>query len=673
MNMLFQEQANAIAKQLEDTQEPPTQGQHKEEDAQEQPTQAQNQEGDAQEQPTHGQHKEEDAQEQPTQAQHQVDDAQELPTQGQHKEEDAQEQPTQAQHQVEDAQELPTHGQHKEEDAQEQPSQAQHQVDDAQKQPIQAELQADDGSEQLTQAQPHEDDAQAQPTQLQLLERIEAGFRNGNIASYCDENGKIIVAFKNSEGKQTIYDAKSMAFEQYLYVDHYKETELMPKDSEVKKAKQIIAIRAHLSQKVTMHNRIALYVDPITQERAIYYDPADDTGQAVKITKSGVKIVDDPPVKFKHCRNIAKQVWLPQIAQRSESAIAWTERLKKFLNLSGDGYQTLFIIWLVSCLIPGYPHPIAILHGEQGSGKSIACSVARRLIDPAKRELLAMPNTPAALGASLVNNYMAPIDNVDVIQPWQSNILCRSVTNGEIFRTNIREYDEEVVVSANHCVILNGITQVATMPDLLDRSIIFGMNRITSAERKDEQTFWREFEADLPYILDGMFETLARAMKIHDEVHLDALPRMADFCKWGYAIAEALDAGGGDKFLEFYLKNIDTANDEAIFNNPVASSVYALMSDRHQWGEDTMTELFKALDNVAGITGINKAKLPKAANSLSRALKRVQTNLEAVGISFSFGTSSDPATMNCRTITIINANVKEAAEDENGADNEAEE
>ena len=82
---------------------------------------------------------------------------------------------------------------------------------------------------------------------------------------------------------------------------------------------------------------------------------------------------------------------------------------------------------------------------------------------------------------------------------------------------------------------------------------MFNLERITSENRKTEEDFWQEFEAQRPYIFGAMLDVLSKALAIYPTVKLDKLPRMADFCKWGYAVAEAA-AIGGDVFLEGYWK-----------------------------------------------------------------------------------------------------------------------
>ncbi len=74
----------------------------------------------------------------------------------------------------------------------------------------------------------------------------------------------------------------------------------------------------------------------------------------------------------------------------------------------------------------------------------------------------------------------------------------------------------------------------------MDRSILLHLERIDPIKRKDEEKLWKDFEEVKPEILGGIFDVISKAMSIYPSVKLSLLPRMADFGKWGYAIAEAL-------------------------------------------------------------------------------------------------------------------------------------
>ena len=123
-------------------------------------------------------------------------------------------------------------------------------------------------------------------------------------------------------------------------------------------------------------------------------------------------------------------------------------------------------------------------------------------------------------------------------------------------------------------------------------------------------------------------------MAIYPTVKIDSLPRMADYCRWGYALAEALGYGG-QAFIDAYTRNISRTNENAINEDPVAAAVVAFMRDRSEW-QGYVAKLLIELERVAEDEKINvKARRwPKAAHVLTSRLKEVKSNLEEVGIRY---------------------------------------
>jgi hypothetical protein len=184
---------------------------------------------------------------------------------------------------------------------------------------------------------------------------------------------------------------------------------------------------------------------------------------------------------------------------------------------------------------------------------------------------------------------------------------------------------------------------LATRSDLLDRSIVIQLQRIDDENRKEEREVWEAFERDKPQILGGALKILSKAMSIYSNLEKPKkLFRMADFTRWGYAIAEAAGVeGGGEAFLEAYEANIDRANTEAIEAHPVASAVISLMErleakqQKRIW-TGSVSELLDTLERIAVTERINtRHKLwPKGAQVLSKRLAEVKSNLAKRGIQF---------------------------------------
>ncbi|MBU2703180.1 hypothetical protein Ga0466249_004316 [Sporomusaceae bacterium BoRhaA] len=361
-------------------------------------------------------------------------------------------------------------------------------------------------------------------------------------------------------------------------------------------------------------------------EGIFWYDLANDLWEAVKISPDGWEIMKSP-ILFRRFANTAEQV--------KPSRNGDIHLLRKFVNLKNDNEFNLLAVYLVSCLIPDVPKIIVPLSGEKGASKSTMLRILRRLIDPAAKELLTMPHDQKELPLTLYKNYMPAFDNLSNLNEWQSDVLCCAATGGGISKRKLYTDDDEVILSFLRCVTLNGINTVATKPDLLDRSIPFELERIDGDHRQTERQFWKAFEEVRPLILGGMFDILVRAMTIYPTVKLDKLPRMADFCQWGYAIAESMGEWSGDEFLMAYYRNIGRANDEAIRNSPVANAVIIFMNSRAVWN-GSAADLLKELGNVAFRERIdtNSKTWPRSAVALAKRLKHYKSNFADAGIMY---------------------------------------
>lgn len=371
---------------------------------------------------------------------------------------------------------------------------------------------------------------------------------------------------------------------------------------------------------IVLENRIAWYED------ALWYDLGDRKCRAVRISTNGWAIIEEPPILFRRFAH--------QEAQVEPVRDGTLDLLLPFVNLADKTTQSvLLLVYLVSCFIPGIPHPIPNLHGSQGSAKTTLARMLRRIVDPSKMEVLSFPSNSREFVQQLAHHYFAFFDNISEITDSVSDLLCRAVTGEGVSKRELYSDDEDIIYAFRRCIGLNGVNPSAKKPDLLDRSILLKLERIPEEQRREERTVLEEFDAVRPQILGAVFDALSAAMRLRESVQLTRLPRMADFARWGCAIAQTLGYKQED-FLDTYYANIQEQHQEAIQENPVAAAVRAFMENRMEW-KGSMSELLERLVEVTETEKIDtKAKeWPKAPNALSRKMNEVKTNLSEIGIS----------------------------------------
>ena len=97
-----------------------------------------------------------------------------------------------------------------------------------------------------------------------------------------------------------------------------------------------------------------------------------------------------------------------------------------------------------------------------------------------------------------------------------------------------------MIFDATRPVILNGIEDIVTRPDLADRGLFLQLQPIPEASRRTEAEFWQAFRQDCPKILGALLDCLVHGLQQLPTTKLNRHPRMADFARWATACETAV-------------------------------------------------------------------------------------------------------------------------------------
>ncbi len=354
-------------------------------------------------------------------------------------------------------------------------------------------------------------------------------------------------------------------------------------------------------------------------EGAIWYDLGKS---AVKISKEGWEVVDNPPILFRRYPHQEAQV----MPERGGSLA----QVLEFINIKNESEQLLIMVWCVSGLIPSIPHPFPIFHGPQGSAKSTCGAVFKQLLDPSQLKQSSPPDNLREFIQVGSHHWFLPIDNLSSLYEWLSDALCRACTGEGFSKRELYSDDDDVVYSFQNIGSLNGINLVVEKPDLMERCVIFGLQKVEKVENL--ASFNERFKQAKPLILGAMFDMLVGALQRVDSVPTESQFRMSDFVRWGCAISEALGHSAED-FIRAYQSNIGLQHQEAVDASPVAQAIEVLMEDRDEW-HGTPTDLYNELETIAEKQHLDKkAKTwPNAASWMWRRIAPIASNLLARGI-----------------------------------------
>src|SRR6266508_236991 len=165
------------------------------------------------------------------------------------------------------------------------------------------------------------------------------------------------------------------------------------------------------------------------------------------------------------------------------------------------------------------------------------------------------------------NNFVLAFDNLSHLTDWSSDALCRLATRGGSGTRALYTDADEFLIDVQRPVIINGIAELATRPDLLDRAFLTRCGPMTKKRYLDDDAIWRRFQEAQPWILGALLDAVSMALKRVDTTEIVQKPRMVDCARWVTA-AEPVFGWTPESFLESYMQNAQDANITALEASP---------------------------------------------------------------------------------------------------------
>ncbi len=323
-----------------------------------------------------------------------------------------------------------------------------------------------------------------------------------------EPNGEPYATFP-VKGHRETWRTKDRAFRHWLVHSFFRETGRGPNAQPLRDAIEVFECKARYDgQEQQVHIRVAGEDDDI-----IYLDLANETWQVVEVKEGGWRIISDPPVRFRRPEGMLA-LPIPQAGGK-------VQELLRFINVADQSDGRLVIAWMHANFRPKGPYPILAFHGEHGSAKTTTQEVLRHLIDPNVAPLRAEPKDQRDLAIAAGNAWIVGLDNLSYIKPWLSDSLCRLATGGGFGTRGLWTDDSERLFYSQRPIMLNGIEELASRPDLLDRSIVLYLLPIPEGQRKTKSEFLAEFKLAHPRLLGAFLDIAAAALKNLKTVRMD--------------------------------------------------------------------------------------------------------------------------------------------------------
>jgi hypothetical protein len=439
------------------------------------------------------------------------------------------------------------------------------------------------------------------------------------------------------DGHRETWPVRSIRLRSWLRRKHYEAKGTAATTGSISSALDLLEARAQFDAP-----QRAVYLRVAEHDGRIYLDLADERWRAVEIGPDGWQVITSPPVRFRRAAGMLPlQVPIPGGS---------LEALAPFFNVANRGDFVLVMAWLLAALRHGGPYPLLAISGEQGSAKTVFSKMLRGLIDPNAAPVRTGPREERDLFIAASNGHVLAFDNLSDLSPWMSDALCRIASGGSFAVRQLYTDRDEVLFQAARPIILNGIEDVITRPDLADRAIFLSLPHLQEERRRAEKEIWRDFATAQPRILGALLDAASRGLRALPAVRLEQLPRMADFALWATACEPGFCPGSG--FLHAYKANRWSATQDVVDGDPVAARIRDIMAERTMWSGSASDLLQVAAPrhprDDATWTGPGWPRSPRA---LAGRLRRAQTPLRALGIEITFGREGRAGTRVIRMTT----------------------
>ena len=442
------------------------------------------------------------------------------------------------------------------------------------------------------------------------------GLVSSSAELFHNSRGVCYATFKQETHMET-WALGSVGFTDWLGFKAYSELGFSPSDVA---AKQAITALNGLAKYDGEEREVYLRCAPC--DGGVIIDLSNDKWQAIKVTPQSWEVVNQPEVRFTRS-STSSPLPIPVAGDIG--------RLWKHVNIPKE-QRLLILAFLLESWRFHTPFVILMLTGEQGSAKSSTHKRIRQLSDPNTVPLRSAPKSVEDIYVSAANNWQASFENMSNLSAPMQDALCTLATGGGFAGRKLYSDADESVIDVKRPVIINGIANVTTRPDLIDRTITLHLPRIEESDRKCDADLDRDFEEDAPTIFGSLLDLFSATLRELPDIHIDRPPRMIDFVYLGEAMCKAMNIEPST-FNTLYKENRGESLMHSLDSSPAALAVQEFVkSGTNDW-KGTMKQLKAILDASHHQEGEG---WPKSPRGLGETLRRMAPALRELGVEIEF-------------------------------------
>lgn len=396
------------------------------------------------------------------------------------------------------------------------------------------------------------------------------------------------------------------------------------------------------------------------KDGSIWVDLADKEGRTVHVTEDSIKVVAKCDCKITWYRpDGTMPMPLPVIPSSAAECKAQWDAFWNFQQRDVVEDRVAAFAWMMSSARPML-HPVSgvltrfsvgAMTGEHGGGKTSAMEVFRTIIDDRRPGSVNLPPSNKIDDMTIHCEQVAclAIDNASHLTSDHSDHLCRIATGaGSVKRSLYCDRDLSVFMCSRP-VIINGICDVVTRDDLMDRSILIRQSR--PKVRKTESVMAREFAAIYPKVFGAILFCMMKALGAAENTTVDSSIRMVEAAKWAASaeVVAGFESGDVSKCYVSAKENATAVAAEDSFLCNLLSVVPVGVTTK------TAAEILTMIEENWEADHPKKRqpeKWPTEPRGLRAALDRRKSALEALGVVLTYSMGRTAMSSSARLITL---------------------
>jgi hypothetical protein len=388
------------------------------------------------------------------------------------------------------------------------------------------------------------------------------------------------------------------------------------------------SIRAYLNHEAkTNGKKIKTYNRVACENNEIFIDINDETNNVIHINSYGWNIISNPGVYF---NKYSTQLSFPYPVKGGQ-----IKDLINMLPLQNQDDIVLVLSWLIVSYINDSSSAYLWLTGDEGSGKTSLGNILKAFIDPIEGEGISLNDNPLEVVQILAHSCVPLFDNVSHINKKVSDLFCSAFSGGTLSKRQLYTDANDFHFKPTKISIFTTRKLPSIESDLVDRSIIIHMNRISNSDRKLERKLLQQFNSIKPMVFGAILDALVKTLQTYQNIELNEYSRIAEFQNRGVAAAEAL--GFEREVFLRALKNNQSSHQQIIIDsNPLTKAVQIMMNNQSSWEgySGQLLSILKSFTTTPNLLPLNDAWL-------GRRLRDCLHELQNIGIVIEFPEHND--------------------------------